>query len=328
MEWKGLKMKGLVTVCMLFLFMIAGSSLSAEEYPTKPINIVITHPAAGSINNSLRMLATSVEKTLGQPFVITNNGGGAGSVALTQLARQKPDGYHLVGCASSALVRIPQFRSVSYKLTDFVPVLHIGTLESGLFVKADSPFKTLKDMVEYARKNPGKVTYAVTGTGQPMHIAMEYIAKQEGIQWTAVPYSGEDPMIPLLGGHVTATSAGAVNGIHVKSGKARYLVTHGEKRLKDFPNVPTMRDLGYDFINESVILLAAPKDTPLPIIKKLDDAFHKAMDDPEFVKYMESAGNTVNYRNAADTQKYLKDNYDRLGKMIKDLKIPQESEKK
>jgi tripartite-type tricarboxylate transporter receptor subunit TctC len=299
MRRKGLDVKWIATICMLFLFVLTGSS-SAEEYPTKPINFVVGSPAAGSINISLRMLAASVEKILGQPFVITNNGGGAGSVALGQLAKQKPDGYHLVGCASSPLVRIPQFRPVPYKVTDFVPVLHFASLESAVYVRADSPFKTLKDLVEYARKNPGKVTYAITGTGQPQHLGMEYIAKQEGLQWTAVPYSGEDPVIPLLGGHVTAAATGSA----------------------------AMRDLGYDFINESVMMIIAPKDTPLPIIKKLDDAFHKAIEDQEFIKYMESAGNRVNYRNYADTRKYVEDNYDKIGKMIKDLKIPTELDTK
>ena len=255
------------------------------------------------------MLAASVEKILGQPFIITNDSGGAGSVALAQLAKQKPDGYHLVGAASSPLVRIPHFRPVTYKYSDFIPVMHIASMESAVYVRADSPFKSLKDLIEYAKKNPGKVTYAITGTGQPQHLAMEYIAKLEGIKWTAVPYSGEDPVIPLLGGHVTAAATGSAANIHVKSGKLRFLVTHGEKRLKEFPNVPTMRDLGYNFINETVVVILAPKDTPLPIVKKLDEAFHKAMSDPEYIKYMESAGNRINYRSYSDAKKYLDENY-------------------
>jgi tripartite-type tricarboxylate transporter receptor subunit TctC len=158
---------------------------------------------------------------------------------------------------------------------------------------------------------------------------MEFISKQEGgIQWILVPMPGEDNSIHLLGGHVTAASIGSVYAHHVSAGSLRLLATHGERRMKTFPDVPTFRECGYDFINETVMVVAAPKGTPLPIIQKLDDAFHRAMDDAEFVKYMGTAGNVVSYRNYGDTKKYLDDAYVRLGKMIKELKIPMESEKK
>jgi tripartite-type tricarboxylate transporter receptor subunit TctC len=328
MRRKGWEMKKISLLCGVFLFSIATPSF-AQQYPTKPINLLIANTPAGSVNVSLRMLASHVEKALGQPFVISNNNGGGGSVAFGMVAKQRPDGYHLVAGASTPLVRIPQLRPVPYKFEDFVPILHYGAMDSGLFVRADAPWKTLKEFVEYAKKNPGKVTYGVSGSGTPQHLAMEYISKQEGgIRWTAVPVPGEDNSIPLLGGHVTAGSIGSVYAHHVKSGALRLLASHGERRLKAFPDVPTFRECGYDFINETVMIVAAPKGTPLSIIEKLDDLFRKAMDDPEFVKYMESAGNEVKYRNHEDTKKYLEDAYNRLGKMIKELDIPRESEKK
>ena len=318
----------ILLVCCLLLFSAMTPSF-AQEYPTKPINLLVANTPAGSVNVSLRILAGHVEKRIGQPFVISNNNGGGGSVAFGIAAKQKPDGYNLVAGASTPLVRIPQLRQVPYKYEDFIPILHYGTMESGLFVRADAPWKTLKEFVEYAKKNPGKVTYGVSGTGTPQHLAMEFISKQEGgIQWILVPMPGEDNSIPLLGGHVTAASIGSVYTHHVTAGSLRMLATHGERRMKTFPDVPTFRECGYDFINETVMVVAAPKGIPLPIIQKLDDAFHRAMDDAEFVKYMGTAGNVVSYRNYGDTKKYLDDAYIRLGKMIKELKIPMESEKK
>jgi len=328
MKRKGWKMGKIISLWGLLLVSIATSSF-AQEYPTKPINLLIANTPAGSVNVSLRMLASHVEKRLGQPLIISNNNAGGGSGAFAIVAKQRPDGYNLVAGASTPLVRIPQLRPVPYKFEDFVPILHYGTMESGLFVRADAPWKTLREFVEYAKKNPGKVTYGVSGTGTPQHLAMEFISMQEGgIQWILVPMPGEDNSIPLLGGHITAASIGSVYTHHVTAGSLRLLATHGERRLKAFPEVPTFRECGYDFINETVMVVAAPKGTPLPVIQKLDDAFHKAMDDPEFVKYMGTAGNLVAYRNHEETKKYLEDAYVRLGKMIKDLKISMEPAKK
>jgi tripartite-type tricarboxylate transporter receptor subunit TctC len=278
---------------------------------------------------STRVLAGKAEKFLGQPFLVSNNGGGGGSVALGIVAKEKSDGYFLAGCTSTGLIRIPQFRTVPYKLDDFVPLMHFGAPQTGIVVKTDSPFKTLKDLVDYAKKNPGKVTYSSTGVGSPMHLAMEYVAKQEGIQWTHVPYPGSTPALTaLLGGHVTAQSGSTEWIPQIRAGAVRLLGTHGEKRMKAFPEVPTFRELGYDFINETVFMVAAPNGTPSPNVKRLEEALHKAMDDPEFIQTMEKMEIEITYRNAEDTKKYLEEAYARLGKMIIELKLPKEPEKK
>jgi tripartite-type tricarboxylate transporter receptor subunit TctC len=302
---------------------------SAQPYPTKPINILVGFAPGGTMDISTRVLSSKAEKFLGQPFLILNNGGGEGSVALGIVAKERSDGYYLAGCTSTGLIRIPQFRPVPYKLEDFVPIMHFGAPQTGVVVKADSPFRTFKDLVEYAKKNPGKVTYSSTGVGSPMHLAMEYVAKQEGIQWTHVPYPGSTPALTaLMGGHVTAQSGSTEWIPQIRAGEVRLLATHGEKRMKIFPDVPTFRELGYDFINETVFMVAAPKGTPSPIVKKLEEAFHKAMDDPEFIQVMEKMEIEITYRNSEDTKKYLEEAYARLGKMIIELKIPKEPEKK
>jgi tripartite-type tricarboxylate transporter receptor subunit TctC len=327
MRRKGWKMGKIISFSGIFLFSSLTFSFS-QDFPTKPINILVSFSAGLSIDASTRLLANAAEKVLGQPFVVSNNGGGGGSVAAGIIAKQKPDGYHLLVCSSTALIRIPQFRTVPYKLEDFIPIMHYGAPQSGLFVKADSPWKTLKEFVEYAKMNPGKITYITTGVGTPMHLAMEYISKQEGgIQWTHVPYQERDPAIPLLGGHVHAASVGTGFISLVREGTIRMLTTHGERRMKSVPHVPTLREQGYDFINESVFMFVAPKGTPLSILKKLGDAFRKAMDDPEFIRVMENLEIEVSYRNSEDTQKYLEEAYVRLGKMIKELKIPSEGGK-
>jgi tripartite-type tricarboxylate transporter receptor subunit TctC len=306
----------------LFLMVIPGLS-SAQQYPTKPINLTVIFPPGGTLDVSTRILASKAEKVLGQPLVVLNVGGGGGSVALGQVAKKRSDGYDITSCTSTGLIRIPQLRAVPYSHEDFVPIMHFTAVQSGCVVKSDSPFKTFRDLIEYARKNPGKVNYATSGVGSPMHIAMEFVAGKEGIEWTHVPQTGGAPgLTAVLGGHVTAMSDSTEWLPHVKEGSLRLLVTHGERRMKAFPDVPTLRDLGYDFINETVFMIAAPKGTPAPIVKTLDEAFHKAMDDPEFIKTIQNLEFEVAYRNSEDTKKYLEDAYRRFAEMIKKLNLP------
>jgi tripartite-type tricarboxylate transporter receptor subunit TctC len=323
------KLLSLFLGCMLPI-VLASSVWGQAAYPAKPIDLLIGYAPGGIVDVSERALAGKAEKLLGQPFVVTNNGGGGSSVAVAITATKPADGYNISGCASTGLVRIPQFRTVPYKWDDLVPIMHFATpILTSLVVKSDSPYKTLKELVDFARKNPGKVTYSTTGVGSPMHMAMEYIAKQEGLKWTHVPYPGTMPaFMALLGGHVTAQAGAAECVPYIKEGKIRLLATISEKRVKTFPDVPTLRELGYDFFNETVFMFAAPKGTPQSIIDKLDDAFHKSMADPEFISILAKLEMEPSYRNSADTKKYLEDAYVRIGRMIQELKIPKEPEQK
>lgn len=324
MKSKGSRIMNAVILCGLLLALVPALCL-AQDYPTKPVNLIVTFAPGGTLDTSGRMLASKAEKFLGQPIVVSNVGGGGGAVALGQVVSKAPDGYNITLCTSTGLIRLPQLRTLPYGPEDFVPIMHFAGPESGVVVKADSPYKTFKDLVEFAKKNPGKVNYATSGAGSPMHMSMEFVAEREGLKWTHVPFAGGAPgLSAVLGGHVTAMSDSTEWLPHVKEGSLRLLVTHGEKRMKSFKDVPTLRDLGYDFINETVFMIAAPKGTPLPIIQKLDDAFRKGMDDPQFIKTLTDMEFTISYRNPADTRKYLEDAYKRFGEMIKKLGIQKE----
>lgn len=325
---KGAKMKKIILLCGILFTLIPGLS-PAQPYPTKPIGIIVGSAPGGPMDIPLRVLAFRAEKLLGQPFVVTNQGVGGGSFAVGMLAKQPADGYHLVETVSTTLILMPQLRTLPYKLEDFVPVMQFGAPQSGIVVKGDTPWKTLKDLVEYAKKNPGKVTYSTAGVGTPMHLAMEYIAKQERIEWTHIPYPGSGPALTaLLGGHVTAES-GATDWIqHVQQGTLRLLATLCEKRMRVFPDVPTLRDAGYNFVNTAVFFVLAPKGTPTPIVKKLDESFHNAMDDPAFIQTMQKLDVDIGYRSSEEMKKFLEEAYIRFGEMIADYKIPKEIEKK
>lgn len=278
---------------VVFLFLGMPVLLCAQEFPTKPMNVVVTYNPGGAIDTSSRLILEAARASLGQPFIVTANVSGGGSVAAGVIAREKPDGYHLICTSGSVMVRVPLFRTVSCKLDDFVPIMQYGLPADGIVVRSDSPFKTLNDLVQYARENPGKVTYATFGTGDAFHMGMEFIAKQEGIQWKHVPSVMGDATLLLLGNNVTAIAHGATFIPHVRAGSLRLLATLGEKRTKAFPDAPTLKELGYDYVNDTVLFFAAPKATPTPIVKKLDGALRKALDDPKFVKYMEDMNMTI-----------------------------------
>jgi tripartite-type tricarboxylate transporter receptor subunit TctC len=324
----GVSFAAVLVGCVL-LAQAAGPAWGQAAYPTKPINVLIGYAPGGVVDISERFIVSKAEKILGQPFVVVNNGGGGSSVAFGITAKKAPDGYNIVGGASTGLVRIPQFRTVPYGKDDFIPIMHFATPAlTPIVVKSTSPWKTFKELVDYAKKNPGKVTYSTTGVGSPMHLAMEFVAKQEGIQWTHVPYPGAMPAFTaLLGGHVLVNVGAGESVPYIKDGTVRILGNLSEKRVKNWPNVPTLIEQGYDFFNESVFMFAAPKGTPQPIIDKLQDAFHKAMEDPDFPAMMNKVEFEPSYRGSTALKKYLDDANTRIGRMIQELKIPREEDK-
>ena len=316
-------MKRRIFLCGIFVLLMPALSL-AQEYPTKPVNITVGMAVGGATDPAIRAIAAASEKFLGQPFVITNRGGGNTSIAYGEIAKARPDGYHLVGATTSGLLYVPNFREVPYTLQDFVPIVIFGmTPPTGLIVRSSSPWKTLKEFVEYAKKNPGTVNYGTSGVGGPQHLAMEYIANQEKINWTLVPFKGSsEAFTALLGGHLTAQSGGISEIVsHVKAGTVRVLGIHDAKRMKSLPDVPTFKESGYNFVSDLYLIIAAPKGTPPAVVKKLEDAFHKAIDDPQFIKLMTDMEMPIMYYNSEDSKKLLAQLYGPLEKFIKELKL-------
>ena len=309
-----------------FLFFVLTLLSFAQTFPTKPINAIVTHGPGGAVDLSFRLIADPASKILRQPVITNNNAGAGGSLPLGLLAKEKPDGYH-VACVSTYVMTFnPHVRTVRYILEDFAPILTFALAQNMIMVRGDSPWKTLPQLVDYAKKNPGKITYSVSGVGNPFWMTMEYIAKTEGIQWTAMPYPQGDPHIPILAGNVQVVISGPVGLPNVKAGVLRALAVLGEKRWKALPDVPTLRELKYNFAWSPVIGMVAPKGTPPEIIKTLHDAFKKGMDNPEFHAYLEKVGMEVDYRDPKEMDKHLKEWYDRFGQVAKDLKMEKAAE--
>ena len=322
MQRRGSEIVVIFLLSCLIILLSANSSI-AQNYPVKPITVLVGFAPGDASDVSARVLASKAEKYLKQPIVLSNRAGGVGSIAAGIIARAKPDGYNLALITTVTLTRVLQYDNAGYKIDDFIPIMHYGFAQTGIMVGKDSPWKTFGELVAYAKKNPGKIRYGTLGAWSLPHISMELVAVKEGIRWDHIPFQGSAPAVSaLLGGHVEVAGVGSQFVPFAAKGEVRLLATQGEKRMKQFPDVPTFRELGYDFINDAAFLFVAPKGTPLPIVKKLDEAFRKAMDDPEFTKVMETLALAVSYRNSEDTRRFVEEAYGVHEKRIKFLKIP------
>jgi tripartite-type tricarboxylate transporter receptor subunit TctC len=185
-------------------------SNAKAEYPERPINMIVAFTAGGSMDIAIRSISAPAEKYLGKPIIVENRGGGGGTVAVAVVANAKPDGYTLCGATTSGIIRSPLMQKVTYKpLKSFTPIIGFATPQNAIIVAKDSPFKDLKELLGYAKKNPNKIKYSTTGVGSAMHHQMELLAHDLGIKWVHVPYKGtQDAVTALLGGHVDVCSAG------------------------------------------------------------------------------------------------------------------------
>jgi tripartite-type tricarboxylate transporter receptor subunit TctC len=284
-------MKRALLLFSMFLGFLSIShfSMAAEpNYPTKPIEIIIGYAPGAGTDLGARIIAEYAKKSLGQDVVCVNKPGGAGRVGMTLVSKAKPDGYTLSSGTDSSIIVAPNLEEVSYKpLEDFVFMNQFGTLNFGVTVLQDSPFKTFKDMIEFTRTNPDKLTLGITGVNSSEHVAFQALALMENLKFRFVPFAGAAPaMTALLGGHIMAAIP-ATSGFasHVKSKTARLLAVLGETRMDDYPDAPTLKELGYpELVFQSWYILSGPKKIENPIVKKLIGVFSKAMETPEFIK--------------------------------------------
>ena len=268
----------------------------AQAFPTKPVQLMVAYPAGGSTDIGARIVAAIAEKELGQSIVVLNKGGAGGQVGWTEMSRQKPDGYYIgfVNLPALNTVILDPDRKAAFGIDAFVPVIN-QVLDPGIiWVKGDSPYKTLKDLIDAVRKNPHKVSAATTGILSDDHLAILMMEEAApGALFRIVHFEGGAPvMTAVMGGHIECAfdNVGSVFR-RIRTGEVRALAVMDTQRSRFLPDVPTMPELGYpSVISSSTRGIAAPKGTPPAVIKRLEQALRKAMDDPEHVKKMDDAG--------------------------------------
>ena len=278
----------------------------AQAFPAKPITLIVPWPAGGSTDRHLRTLAEIAGKNLGQNILIENKPGGGGTLGPGQMAMTaKPDGYTLAQLPMGML-RMPHMQKTPWDpLKDFTYILGVSGYTFGFTVRADSPYKTLTDYLDAARKQPGKIDYGSTGIGSSPHLLIEDLALLAKVQLNHVPFKGNaDLTQALLGGHVMAMSDASGWDKFVDGGQMRLLATFGDKRTQRWPNVPTAKELGYDIVYASPYGIVGPKGMDPVVVKTLHDAFKKAMDDPRHIELLAQLNQDAWYRSGPDYAKW------------------------
>jgi tripartite-type tricarboxylate transporter receptor subunit TctC len=307
-------------ILVLFGFAAPLAAAADEPFPTRPINVVAPFPPGGQADLMARPTAAAMEKLLKNPVVVVNKTGAAGAVGMSYVANSKPDGYTLLMALSSISI-IPEAdklfdRKPAYTMDQLVPVALISADPTIFVVRAERPWKSVKEFVEDAKKQPGQISFSSSGIYGTLHMAMEMFIHSAGIQLKHVPYNGAGPALTaILGGHVdTLASAPAVVLPHIKAGKLRPLAGWGAKRVEALPDLPTFKELGYNAEFYIWAGLFAPRGTPEPIMKKLRDTVRAAVQDPEFKAALAKMETPIAYLDAPEFQKF----WDKDAKMLAD----------
>ena len=306
----------------------AVSAQAQSDYPNHPITMIVPFPPGGVADITGRPVAEAMGRYLKQTVVVENKAGAGGGVGMQYVSRAKPDGYTILMALSSISI-IPEAdkvlgRDPMYQLNQLVPIARFTADPTVLAVRADSPYRSVKDLVEAAKKAPGTIPYGSSGNYGTMHVPMEMFNGAANVKMLHVPFTGAGPaVIALLGGQVQALSTGpsSVMG-HIKGGKVRVLATWGESRHPALPDVPTLKELGYDAQFSQWTGLFVPAGTPEPIVAKLRDAAKFAVNDATFqaalakvetpIQYLDQPG----FKSFWDTDAHkLADAVKRIGKV-------------
>ena len=308
------------------LLAVPGLSFAQDKYPSKPITIIVPYPAGGNTDQRSRQFGRFMSTALGVPIVIENKGGAGGNIGTEAIARAKPDGYTIgMGNFAPMAVNPTMFKKVSFDpQKDFAPICLIERGPLVLMVRPDSPFKSVKDIIDAAKAKPGHLTYANGGTGGSHHLAAEMFKNRAGVFITNIPYRGGAPAtLDLMGGQVDmmfeqmyAASA------NIRAGKLRPLAITSLQRSPLFPDVPTMAEQGFPgFEINNWQGFIAPAGTPPHIIKLLNEATNQALADPAIKAQMLAQGNELGGGTPEQFAAHIKAEAERWGKLVKRVGI-------
>ena len=303
---------------------LIGGADASEQYPTRPITLVNPFPPGGLADLTGRPLASALERLLKQPVVIANKSGAAGAVGMQSVAIAKPDGYTLL-ISVPAISLLPEVDAIfsrpsTFTRDQFVGVARLNADPTILVVNADMPWKTLKDVLDDAGRRPGEIIFSSSGPYGASHVPMEMLLQAAGgLRMRHLPTAGGGPAVTaVLGGHAQLwCSPPAVASPHLKSGKLRALAASGARRHPAFPDVPTMKELGYDVECYLWTALFVPKNVPPAVVRVLRDATRQAVQDPEFRNAMEKIQTPIAYQDADEFNVWWAEDARRLAAVVK-----------
>lgn len=313
--------QGIIGLCLVAsLIFPLGFGALAADFPTKPVTFVIPYPAGGSTDVTGRVLVDAAKKHLSQPIICENKSGGGGTVG-PALVLSKPSDGHTVGVSSGAVTIAWHMGKLNFNpLDDPTYIIRYTAYVFGMVVRADAPWKTIQEFVKYAKENPGKINYGTPGVGTNPHLAVEELSILTGIKLTHMPFKGgAECNAALLGGHIDAVSDSTSWGPMVDAGKFRLLVAYGEQRMGRYPNVPTLKEAGYNMSYSSPMMIIGPKGMPQTVVQKLHDVFKKAMDTKEFHEILKKYDMVPVYLNPEDCTKAVRQESDQIKRVVEKL---------
>ncbi|MBL8320407.1 MAG: tripartite tricarboxylate transporter substrate binding protein [Burkholderiaceae bacterium] len=282
------------------------NSLRAQErFPSRAISLICPWPPGGSSDAVVRAFGDSAARVLGVPVITENKPGVGGTLGATAMQQAKPDGYALTQLPLG-IYRLPHMQKMAFDpVKDLTHIVCLTGYTFGITATLDAPYKTLKEMVDWAKANPGKLTYGHTGTGTTPHLAFEEFAHKAGFKAQDVPFKGSAEIVQaILGGHIPVMSGASEFGPLVQAGKLRLLATLGRQRTKVFPDAPTVAESGWDTVSDSPFGIGGPKGMDPAVVRVLHDAFRKTLEDPKVLETLDKFMQPVIYMNSADYSRY------------------------
>lgn len=278
----------------------------AADYPTRQVELVVPYAAGGGTDLVARAYGEAMKKHFPQSIGVTNKTGGGGALGLTDIVRARPDGYK-IGLVTVEATTLPALGMVQFTAADFKPIARLNAEPSAITVKADAPWNTVEEFLDYAKKNPGKVRIGNSGTGAIWHLAAAALEDKTGAKFNHIPFDGAAPaMTSLLGGHIEAvTVSPAEVSPHVAAGALKILAVMSDKRVKAFDKVPTLKERNIDLSIATWRGVAVPKNTPKNVVDALTVATQKAAAEPTFIATLEKLNLTPAYQSSADFEKTM-----------------------
>jgi tripartite-type tricarboxylate transporter receptor subunit TctC len=312
-------------LCAAALFAAAGLSFAQGAFPTKPITMIVPFPPGGLADTVGRPVAEAMSRELGQSVIIDNRGGAGGGIGMALAAKAPADGYTILMALSSYSV-LPEAdkilgRREMYSFNALRPIARFTADPTVLAVRADAPWKTVKDFIEDARKRPGAINFGSSGNYGTMHVPMEILKQVAHVHLTHIPYTGAGPaVVALLGGQVDALATGPATVLqHVKAGRIRVLGHWGVGKLQTMPDVPSLKQSGYDAEYAQWSGLFVPANTPEPVVQRLRAAARAAANDPKVKEVILAAGSPILYQDAPEFEKYVQNDVRRMGDVVKKI---------
>ncbi len=302
-----------------------GLAVAQPAYPSKPVTLIVPFPPGGLADIVGRPVAEALSRELGQPVIVENKAGAGGGIGMGLAAKAPADGYTLLLSLSSLTV-LPEAdallgRAPMYTLASLRPLARFTADPTVLAVRADAPWKTVKEFVEDAKRRPGAINYGSSGNYGTMHVPMEILAQGAGIKLTHIPFTGAGPaVVALLGDQIQAVSSGPATVLqHVKAGKLRVLAHWGSGKLDALPDVPALKDAGYDAEYAQWSGLFVPAGVPEPVAQRLRAAARAAAQDARVKEVILNAGSPILFQDSADFEKYVQADAKRMADVVKKI---------